>query len=241
MIRKILSAILIALFALIPCVSGEVLFREDFNDLNNWESIHFRNVKKHTIYEIENSHGETYLKAQSDASASGIIYKRKFNVYLYPEVQWRWMVNNVYEKGYAGTKEGDDYPLRIYVMFEYDPEKAGLFDIILYNAVKLIYGRYPPHSSLVYIWESRKHEERIITSAYTGKVRFIILQSEASNAGKWLTERVNILDDYEKAFGRMPPSIGGIGIMNDSDNTGEKSVSYVDYIEVYGKDKDSLR
>jgi hypothetical protein len=30
----------------------------------------------------------------------------------------------------------------------------------------------------------------------------------------------------------MPPPIASLAIMNDSDNTGEKSVSYVDFMEV---------
>jgi hypothetical protein len=46
-------------------------------------------------------------------------------------------------------------------------------------------------------------------------------------------EEANILEDYTKAFGAAPPAIASIAIMNDSDNTGESSVSYVDYIEVY--------
>jgi hypothetical protein len=46
-------------------------------------------------------------------------------------------------------------------------------------------------------------------------------------------ESVNIIEDYVKAFGVKPPEKAGIAIMNDSDNTGEQSVSYLDYIEVY--------
>ena len=35
------------------------------------------------------------------------------------------------------------------------------------------------------------------------------------------------------AFGCKPPEKAGIAMMNDSDNTGEQSVSYLDYIEGY--------
>jgi len=60
----------------------------------------------------------------------------------------------------------------------------------------------------------------------------IILEAGGDNAGKWLQEEVNIVEDYVEAFGTMPPPIASLAIMNDSDNTGEKSVSYTDFIEV---------
>jgi hypothetical protein len=60
----------------------------------------------------------------------------------------------------------------------------------------------------------------------------IILESGADHAGEWRTEQVNILEDYEAAFGEAPPDTASLGIMNDSDNTGEQSVSYIDFIEI---------
>lgn len=35
------------------------------------------------------------------------------------------------------------------------------------------------------------------------------------------------------AFGKDPPAMAGIAIMNDSDNMGEMAVSYVDFLEVF--------
>jgi len=61
----------------------------------------------------------------------------------------------------------------------------------------------------------------------------IVLQTGEVNAGKWIEQEVDIIDDYHKAFGEDPPSIASIAIMNDSDNTGERAVSYIDYIDIY--------
>ena len=54
-----------------------------------------------------------------------------------------------------GKKEGDDYPARIYVTFQYDSQKVSLFGKAKYEAAKLIYGQYPPLGAINYIWESR--------------------------------------------------------------------------------------
>ena len=61
----------------------------------------------------------------------------------------------------------------------------------------------------------------------------VVLQAGDENAGKWIEQEINIIDDYKRAFGEAPPVTGGLAIMNDSDNTKESSVSYIDYIEVY--------
>ncbi|MFB0506082.1 MAG: DUF3047 domain-containing protein [Thermodesulfobacteriota bacterium] len=212
---------------------GKFLVREDFNDLNSWKPFYFPKIKKHTSYTIESNGSESYVKAESNASASAVLYKKEFNIYQYSRMRWRWKVENVYINGNAKTKSGDDYPLRIYIVFKYDHQKAGFLDKLKYNAAKLIYGEYPPHSSLNYIWANREYDETMITNAYTEKAKMVLLQKGDSNMGKWLNQDVNIREDYEKAFGEKPPPIASIVIMNDSDNTGEKSISYLDYIELY--------
>jgi len=223
----------------ISCISAavaderKVFFREDFKSLENWRPFYFPKNKKHTLYTIEQQGDKNCLRAESSASASALVYKIKFNVNEYPKVRWRWKVNNIYTKGDNGTKAGDDYPMRVYIIFEYDPEKEGFFERIKNSFIKKIYGEYPPHSSLNYVWASREHKEKILTSPYTEKAKIIILQKGSTNVGKWQDEDINIMEDYRKAFGELPPPIADIAIMNDSDNTGESSVSFVEYIEVY--------
>ena len=237
MCRNFLAYTLILLCISVPSQAhseeGRSLFREDFNDLNSWKPLYFPKIEKHTSYTIKSNGSESYLKAESNASASAVLYKTEFNIYQYSRLRWRWKVENVYRNGDAKTKSGDDYSLRIYIVFKYDPEKAGFLERLKYSAGKLIYGEYPPHSSLNYIWANREHGETIITNAYTEKSKMVLLQKGDANVGKWLIHDVNVLEDYEDAFGEKPPPIASIAIMNDSDNTGEKSISYLDYIEVY--------
>jgi hypothetical protein len=213
--------------------TGTVLFREEFADLGNWEPFLFPKIKKHTVYAIAQEEGRHYLKAESDASASAIVYKSSFNVFDFPKARWRWKVSNIYAKGDARTKAGDDYPLRVYVMFEYDPEKAGAFERMKYGIAKSLYGAYPPHSSLSYVWASREEPDRIIESPYTERAKMVLVEQGAANVGVWQNEEVNMVEDYEKAFGTRPPLRARIAVMNDSDNTGEHAVSYLEFIEVY--------
>ncbi len=210
-----------------------ILFHEDFNSLSNWEPLTFPKIKKHSTYTIVSGEGHSFLKAESHASASAIVCKKTFSVYEYPRMHWRWKVDNVYIKGDPHKKSGDDYPIRIYVMFQYDPNHADFTERLQYGIAKTLYGKYPPESTLNYVWTGYQTKERIITNPYTERAKIIILENDRSKVGTWVEETVNILDDYRAAFGKEPPATAGIAVMNDSDDTGEMAISYVDYIEVF--------
>ncbi len=208
---------------------------DKIDDIDNWKPLYFSKIKEHSSYTTHTDDGVKCLKAESNASASGLIHKDEFSIYEFPYANWCWKVENLYKKGDAKSKKGDDYPIRIYFIFKYDPEKASFGERLKYKAAKALYGEYPPHSALSYIWTSKEHEERVLINKYDDKSRMIPLQQGPANVGKLQDEMVNILEDYKIDFGKNPPEIASIAIMNDSDNTKESSISYVYYIEVYGK------
>jgi len=216
------------LFSYLVSVQADTLLKEDFNSMQNWEPLNFEKIQRHSTYEIKDS----VLIAKSDDSASGIKFKKNYDINKYPILQFSWKINNVYEKGNALEKDGDDYPIRIYIMFKYDPEKASFWDAVKYDIARSIYGEYPPHSSLNYIWSSKVQKDKIITSPYTDKAKMVVIDSSTTYLNKYRTHTVNIVEDYIEAFGENPPSNVSIAIMTDSDNTHESSLSYIDYIEV---------
>ncbi|HYA14929.1 MAG TPA: DUF3047 domain-containing protein [Syntrophales bacterium] len=229
------ALILIITLSSIPVLAEnkQILFHEAFNSLSNWEPLTFPKIKKHSTYTIVTEGGHSFLKAESHASASAIVYQKTFNVYEYSRMRWQWKVDNVYKKGDPHEKSGDDYPIRIYVMFQYDLNHADFTQRLQYGIAKTLYGKYPPDSTLNYVWTGFQTKERIITSPYTDRAKIIILENDRSKVGTWVEETVNILEDYRVAFGKEPPATAGIAIMNDSDDTGEMAVSYVNYIEVF--------
>ncbi len=210
-----------------------VFFRDNFETLDSWKPLYFKNIEKHTEYSIDKEGEGSYLKAESNASASGIVFKQEFSVFDYPKIRWRWRVSNIFLKGNATEKAGDDYPLRIYIIFKYDPETASFGRKFKYGVAKKLYGEYPPDSSLNYIWANRKHDERLITNTYALEAKMVLLQQGPDNAGQWIEQEVDIVEDYHRAFKKDPPATASIAIMNDSDNTGESAISYIDYIEVF--------
>ncbi|MFO7667925.1 MAG: DUF3047 domain-containing protein [Desulfobacterales bacterium] len=216
-----------------PSFGGEqVLLSEEFHNLDNWEPFYFQKIKSHSTYTIIDG---DVLKAESRASASALIYKRQFNVYDYQMLEWRWKIENIYLKGNARKKIGDDYPLRLYVMFKYDPAKAGILKKLKYETAKALYGKYPPYSTLNYIWANKLHLDKILTNPYADEAKMIPVEQGTQKLNTWMVEQANIVEDYRRAFGEEPPAVASLAIMNDSDNTGESSISYLDYIKIYRK------
>lgn len=224
----------ILLSSAVPELQAEEIFlNEQFNSLEHWEPFYFSNIEEHSTYWSTILDGTSCLIATSSNSASAILLKDRFNVYDFPNIVWRWKVSNVYQKGNTRKKEGDDYPVRLYVMFQYDPEKASFGKKIKYEIVKFLYGEYPPHSSLNYIWANRKQSLAFIPNPYSNLAMMIPVATGQGQVGEWVEHRANIVQDYRAAFGEDPPPMTAIGVMSDSDNTGESARAYIDYIKIF--------
>jgi hypothetical protein len=236
-IHGVLWTLLLLFFTVAPVVAADSnpFFRENFDSLAQWEPLMFPKIKAHSIYTLVREGEKSILKAESRDSASALVHRRSFNVYETPRLRWRWKVEQLSDRGDPKEKAGDDYPIRVYVMFSYDPTRATLGERLIYGAAKAIYRRYPPHSTLNYVWTGRNISERIIQSPYTDKAFMIVLEKGKDKMDLWVEESVNILEDYRKAFGKDPPATAGLAVMSDTDNAGGSAVVYLDFI-VVGKE-----
>src|SRR4030043_1042485 len=103
---------------------------------SNWKPLTFKKIERHTTYSLVKDEGTIVVKAVSESSASGLVREIKIDPKEYPIVQWRWEVENVLKKGNVHIKEGDDYPARPYITFEYDPSRLGFFEKVKFEVVK---------------------------------------------------------------------------------------------------------
>lgn len=197
-----------------------------------WRPLTFPDIKAHTRYEpvADPVHGQV-IRATSTASASGLVRKLSLDPQAYPLLRWQWKAQSLIRKSDVTRKEGDDYPARIYVSFAYDPARASMSERVRYGAARLMYGEYPPHSGLNYIWESRAPVGTVVANAFVDRVRMIVVESGPARLNQWLRYERNIVDDYRAAFGEDPPAISGVAIMTDTDNTGESAIAWYGNIE----------
>jgi hypothetical protein len=190
-----------------------------------WKPLTFKKVPKPTSYELVKDDQRVVVKAVSDASASGLVKEVRIDPKEFPIVQWRWKVDNLLKRSDVTRKDGDDYPARLYITFEYDPEKVSFAKKLMFKAGQVIFGNIPI-AAINYIWDSKTPVGTIVDNAYTDFAKMVVVESGSQKVGMWVDESRNIYDDYKKAFGEDPPMINGVAIMSDTDNTKERVTAY---------------
>lgn len=193
---------------------------------DGWEPLEFPNIEQHSRYELIREDGTQVVKAHTSGGASGLIARLDIKPESAPMLSWRWKVSNVFEKGDAREKSGDDYPARIYVAFEFEPDKAGFFERAKRKTAEVLFGEELPGNALNYIWANTLPKGEFIANPYTEKTVMVAVNSGSEKAGEWVSIERDIVADYRKAFGESPPPIRGIAIMSDSDNTGEQASAW---------------
>ncbi|AOY90317.1 hypothetical protein BKP64_15455 [Marinobacter salinus] len=193
---------------------------------SSWEPLEFPKIDQHSRYELVTESGVQVIRAQTAGGASGLIARLDLTPSDSLILSWRWKVSNVFEKGDAREKSGDDYPARIYVAFAFEPDKAGFFERAKRKAVEVVFGETLPGNALNYIWANALPKGDIVPNPYTDKTMMVAVNSGTGQVGEWVTVERDIVADYRKAFGEAPPPLVGIAIMSDSDNTGETATAW---------------
>ena len=192
---------------------------------DGWKPLTFKKIPRHTSYEVMKDGSVTIVKAVSDASASGLIKSVMIDPKEFPIVRWRWKIDNVLQRSDVALKEGDDFPARLYITFEYEPDKVSFGKRLKFKAGQALFGDIPI-AALNYIWETKTPVGTIVENAYTDFAKMVIVESGTQKVGIWIDEERNIYEDYKKAFGEEPPMINGVAIMSDTDNTKEQVTAY---------------
>ena len=195
----------------------------------DWKPLTFRNIDKHTAYTLVSDGGVTVLKAEANASASGLtrdLSALNLNLRDTPILKWRWKIGGLVKNADIRTKEGDDYPARIYVTFKYDPGRAGAGMRMQYGIAKALYGEYPPHAGINYVWDGKAPAGTMAPNAYTARAMMFVVESGARRVGEWVEVERNVYEDYQRAFKEEPPPVLGIAVMTDTDSTGEAATAW---------------
>ena len=123
-------------------------------------------------------------------------------------------------------KHSEDSPVRVVVSFEGDIDKLTLDDRLFFDNIRLFTGQQLPYATLMYIWENRAPKGSVIANLHTSRVKMIVAESGRDKLGNWQEVTRNLREDFKRAFGEEPGRITAIGIMTDTDNTGENVHAY---------------
>ena len=193
--------------------------------IRGWEPLRLGRAPE-TRYTTVRDEGTTVVRATASKSASGMIRRIRIDTDQTPILTWRWKIAGVIPNGNVTRRDGDDYPARIYVTFDYDPANLSFGDRVTYRALRALGYRELPVRAINYIWANRASETSPVPNPYTDWVQMIPVESGPSRAGQWRTETRDVAADYRRVFGEEPPPISGIAIMTDADNTEGAATAY---------------
>ena len=157
-----------------------------------------------------------FLSAHTLNSNMFIIKKMRVDIAKYPYLNWKWRAN-VFPPG------GD----------ETIKEKC---DVVASMNVVLVAVRWRP-KTIKYSWSTTLPlftESRSPFSRWPARADIIVLQSGEEKKREWITEKVNVLEDYKRLYDKKiveSYTIDAIVLMSDSDNTGSEAAA--DYDDIY--------
>lgn len=192
----------------------------------DWQPLNFSKIEQHTHYSLVEEDNAVVVKAVSEQSASGLIRAISIAPADYPVIEWRWKINRILPQGNVTSRDGDDYPARIYISFAFDPERATYLERLKQQAARLIFGPDTPYRAISYIWGSNSQPGTMVANPFTDRVMMIVVRGGDEMAQQWVSERRNIYEDYLQAFGEEPPMISGVAIMTDTDNTRDTATAW---------------
>lgn len=191
--------------------------------------------KTRTRYELVSVDGERVLRADADASASGLMVDLSVDPAEMPILTFRWRTDALIAGADATQAHASDSPVRVMLAFDGDKSALPLKDRLTFERVRLLSGREMPYATLVYIWENRLAVETVQPNLHTGRIRKMVASSGAGAVGRWQSFRRDIVADYKRAFGEPPGRLVGVGVMSDTDNTRQRVRAYYGDIQLHAR------
>ena len=197
-----------------------------------WLAPHvFDHQPRRTQFSLAEDEGRVALRAEARASASGLVREIRVDPGTHPILAWRWKVLNLIVKSDLTTKQGDDFPARLYVTFDLDLDSLAAGVRLKLRMGRLLFGPKLPLAALCYVWDTRAPVGTIVPNAYTDRVRMVVVESGPARLGRWVDYERDVAADYRKAFAAEPDAVNGVVFSSDTDNTGENAVALFGDVE----------
>ncbi|MFK7890651.1 MAG: DUF3047 domain-containing protein [Granulosicoccus sp.] len=175
-----------------------------FGTVEGWKE---RSFAGNTEYQLVELDGVDVLQGHTQGQASIFYKEQDINLEDTPVVNWSWKIERAFENIDERTREGDDFPARLYVV-----ARVGLLP---WNTL-----------AINYLWASQNATGTQWASPYTEKAMMVAVQSGNDDAGEWTTHSRNVADDFQTLFGRKVEKIQGYAVMVDGDNTGNEATAW---------------
>ena len=193
---------------------------------DGWQPLQLPRVAPAELALVADDGGVTVLRVRTERSAGAAAFELRASPGDAPRLAWRWKVDRALGSADARTRAGDDFAARVYVFFDVPEDSLPWMARVRIQLARLLHGTRLPTAALCYVWDNRAAPGSAFWSAYTDRVRMVVLESGNARAGRWVEVRRDVAADFRAAFGFEPPAITGIAAGADTDQTGERSTAW---------------
>lgn len=210
----------------LPYVQGFSANPAGDNVPSGWRPWGVTRFKRPTEYRLVKDDQRTVIRARASSSASGLVHPLDLDSSVYRLLHWHWKVDDLIAKADNTQKHTEDSPVRVVISFDGDMNKLDFSDQMFFDQVKAFTGQQLPYATLMYIWENRVARDTVIPNRHTSRIKMVVAESGRDKVGSWQEQTRDIYADFRRAFGEEPGRIIAIGIMTDTDNTGDNVHAY---------------
>jgi hypothetical protein len=161
------------------------------------------------VYAVQEERGRRFLRAKSRGHGIQAGREHVWDLDSYPVLAWRWRPVEFPKGADEREPSTNDSVLAVYMLVPHSKVRGP-------QAVKYVWSHTVPAGTWL--------------ESNGGLTQVRVLRNGLGRNGDWIAERVNVRDDFLKAFKtRDVPKPAGIAVLTDSDDT--KSTAVGDYAD----------
>jgi len=203
-----------------------------------WEVIPYFRTAKNKL-SLSKGGKKTVLRVKSIGSASGVLKRLEIDLKKFPVLVWRWKINRVVGMAIETQKDRNDSAARVRVIFgkttpkplKGPPEISKFFKSFGFQTG----GKEPPGFKIDYIWGNNVLKGEVIDYPGSKNHKMVVVESGNKRARRWVWEKRNLIEDFQEFFRRSPPTLIGIVVLTDTDQTNEGVIAHYSSIIMMDK------
>jgi hypothetical protein len=198
-----------------------------------WRVVEFPTGKKPiTQFDVFALQDARVLRVRTDKSYGTLVHDLPaLAVTGSATLRWRWRLDEPLLKTDLSKKSGDDSAVKVCALFDEPLEQLGFVERNLWRFMRnAAHDPKLPAATLCYVWDHLLPTGTLLPSAFTKRLRMIVVNSGEQQLKQWVTQERDLAADFRAAFGGESPTIPplvGIAVEADADNTADTSLAYV--------------
>jgi len=196
-----------------------------------WRIVTLPKIPRHTRYAVTENEGRRAVRADADASYANVVHPLNAEIGSTPILRFAWRVDQFPERSDLASRAGDDVAAKVCVLFDVPLERLSLIDRTKIQLGRRLFDPQLPAATICYVWDRTLPTGRWIDSAYTDRVRMLVLRSGANGEqSRWIDERRDLRADFAQAFPREAafglPKVTALAFATDADNTKSRASAW---------------